>query len=943
MKFAFIFFFLLIFKSIAIASSVSGYIYDKNTREQLIGAYVILQPGSTNTVSLLSGRYSLNNLKSGNYKIKISYIGYETIESTISVSENAEIKQNFYLVPSSTDLSTIEVTAKGAKESDSYASRAEQRAENLVNIVSANSIAISPDMTVANVMARVSGVSIERGNAGDGQYAIIRGMDKRYNTTLINGVKIPSPDNKNRYVPLDIFPSDLIERIEVSKSLNPDMEGDASGGVINLVMKTAPDKFRLEGNIGTGYSGLFSQRPFDGFSTSAVNKKSPAEITGNGVEASLASFPYQNLLTFTKKAPINSNYSLTLGNRFLNNKLGIIFSGTFQNTFAGNNASRLVENATLGPARGADATMTQVFPDYLVRKYSLATSRLGLMSTVDYRFNPNHTMSLFGTYLQLNENRVRLTNDLLLGNYSYNGYIGGFQQSFETQTRQSLQNIYSLILQGNHKLLESLKLDWTLAFSEASQQLPDMAAFNITQQISPNSSGTATSLSYGPQAVTNESRQWSHNTDKDISGYLNFHYNTEISNHKMLLSFGGMFRQKSRDNFDNKYSLTAVPDNGLTYQKYLSIPEAKFSFIPHTDALGTAFSNAGVYTFNENVQGVYGQAKFLINGHLESIVGLRVENTSQSYDSSLPETIAGKRASISYLDFLPGLNFKYSLEKEQALRLSYFKSLLRPAYSDLVPYLDKTGFSQDDFGTIGNPNLQHTTIDNFDFRYEVFPKGMDQYMIGAFYKSIRNPIEYALVQGGYAADLQLTPNNFGTAHNYGLEAVFRKFFGNFGLSGNYTYTYSLINSTKKFNYIDLADNSFHNIEVNQARPLQGQAAHIGNISLLYKNSKKMLDAQLALVYTGERINTLSLYKNLDNWERPTINLDFSAQKEFKKHYIIYVKINNLLNTPYQLIVKQPNKAYSGINKLPMQNSPSYATIEKDLYYSRYTLGFRFKF
>ncbi len=105
----------------------------------------------------------------------------------------------------------------------------------------------------------------------------------------------------------------------------------------------------------------------------------------------------------------------------------------------------------------------------------------------------------------------------------------------------------------------------------------------------------------------------------------------------------------------------------------------------------------------------------------------------------------------------------------------------------------------------------------------------------------------------------------------------------------------------------------------------------------------MLDAQLALVYTGERINTLSLYKNLDNWERPTINLDFSAQKEFKKHYIIYVKINNLLNTPYQLIVKQPNKAYSGINKLPMQNSPSYATIEKDLYYSRYTLGFRFKF
>ncbi len=931
------------FSLISTASTISGYIFDKNTKEQLVGAYVVLEPGFAKTASLLSGKFSLNNIKSGNYKIRISYIGYESIESTIAVTENADVKLNFYLASNTTDLSTIEVTAKGTKESEGYAVRAEQKANNLVNIVSANSIAISPDMTVANVMARVSGVSIERGNGGDGQYAIIRGMDKRYNTTLINGIKIPSPDNKNRYVPLDIFPSDLMERIEVSKSLNPEMEGDASGGVINLVMKTAPDKFRLEGNIGGGYSGLFSQRTFDSFSTSSVNMKSPAEILGNGVEAAISDFPYQNLLTTTKKNPINSNYSLTLGDRFLDNKLGIIFSGTFQNTYAGNNTSRLVENATLGPARGADATMTQVFPSFLTRYYSSLTSRLGLMSTIDYRFNQNHNLSLFGTYLQLNENRVRLTNELLLGNYSYNGYIGGFQQSFETQTRQSLQSIYSLILQGNDKLLQSLTADWTLAFSEARQQLPDMAAFNTTQQISPNASGTATSITYGPLQVTSESRQWSHNTDKDLSGYLNLHYNTDIINHNALFSFGGMFRHKGRDNYNNKYSLSAVPDNGLTYQKYISIPESKYNFLPHTDALGTSFSNAGVYTFNENVQGVYGQLKYFFNDRLDGIFGLRVENTSQAYDSSLPETIAGKSATINYMDFLPSVNIKYSLLKNQALRFSYFKSLLRPAYSDLVPYLDKTGFAQDDFGTIGNPNLQHTTIDNFDFRYEVFPKGMDQYMIGAFYKSIKNPIEYALVQGGYAADLQLTPNNFGTAHNYGVEVVFRKFFGNFGISGNYTYTYSLINSTKKFNYIDLTDNSFHNIEVNQARPLQGQAAHIGNISLLYKNSKKMLDAQLALVYTGERINTLSMYKDLDNWERPTINLDFSAQKEFKQHYIIYVKINNLLNTPYQLIVKQPNKAYSGNNKLQMQDSPDYATIERDLYYSRFTLGFRFKF
>jgi len=929
--------------SSSFASTISGYIFDKKVNEQLVGASVSLEPGGFKASSMLNGKYQVNNVNPGSYKIKVSFIGYRPIDTTIEVKAGTDVKLNFYMVSANSSLNEVVITAKGDKESDQYSKRAEQRANNVVNIVSANSIAISPDITVANVMARVSGVSVERGNTGDGQYAIIRGMDPRYNTTLINGIKIPSPDNKQRYVPLDIFPSDLIERIEVSKSLTPDMEGDASGGVINLVMKTAPDQLRVEGNLGAGYSQLFSNRSFLGFNTSTVNSKSPAEILGIGVPASITDFPYQNLITSSKKTPVNSNFSLTIGDRFLDKKLGVIFSGSYQNTYAGNNTSRLVENATLGPAQGPNAEMTQVFPDYLSRQYSSLTSRLGLVSNIDYKFNKDNSISLFGTYVQLNENRVRITDDLLLGNYSYHGYTGGFQESYETQTRQQLQSIYSAILHGDNKLAESFTANWSVVYSEAKQALPDMAAFETTQQISPNTSGTATSLTYGPLSVRPESRQWSHNTDKDISGYLNFHYDTKINDHKTLFAFGGMIRRKSRDNFDNTYHLNAPPDQDSTYQKYISIPASKFAFIPASDALGNAASNAGVYTFTENVQAGYGQAKYFISDRFDVLFGLRVENTSQVYDSSLPVTIAGKTASISYLDFLPSLNAKYSLSKNQALRFSYFRSILRPAYSDLIPYLDNTGFGQDNFPTQGNPNLQHSVIDNFDFRYEVFPSGLDQFMVGAFYKNIANPIEYALVQTSFAADLTLTPYNFGTAHNYGVELVLRKFFGDVGIAGNYTYTHSLINSTKEFDYNDPTDNTFHKTFVNQPRPLQGQASHVGNLSLLYKNTKNGLDAQLAFVYTGERINTLSLYKDLDNWERPTLNLDFSAQKEFSQHYIIYIKVNNLLNTPYQLIVKQQNKAYSGINKLPIQDSPNYATIENDKFYSRYLLGFRFKF
>jgi len=126
---------------------------------------------------------------------------------------------------------------------------------------------------VANSLQRISGISIERSSSGEGRYAIIRGMDQRYNSTLVNGIKIPSPDDKFRYVPMDLFPSDLLERLEVIKSLTPSMEADAVGGTMNLVMKNAPDKFKLNIYAAGGFNTLFNQRDFKTFDHSVINKK----------------------------------------------------------------------------------------------------------------------------------------------------------------------------------------------------------------------------------------------------------------------------------------------------------------------------------------------------------------------------------------------------------------------------------------------------------------------------------------------------------------------------------------------------------------------------------------------------------------------------------------------------------------------------------------------
>lgn len=940
----------------AFSQSIKGRVTDAKTGEPLTGALVYIKKDNTqiNTAVKLDGSYLFKNVSSGIYTLRVKFIGYKTTKDySVDVKQGNTSILNIAMADNSTELTEVAITEHTSRESDRHARSDVKNANNTMNVVSANSIAISPDVLISNVLSRVSGISVDRGNTGDAQHVIIRGMDKKYNTTLINGVKIPSPDNKNRFVPLDIFPADLVERIEVSKTLTPDMEGDASGGVVNLIMKTAPDRLRIEGNFGTGYSQLFFDRPFASFNSSTVNSKAPGEFLPPLAYASINSFPYQNLVTTTGNPPPNVNANITLGNRFFNKKLGVIFSGTFQNSYVGNNTFYMPQSGDAGPAPDANSQMVATgFQDAYTRKYSSKLDRTGLISSIDYKFNQNNSINLFGTFIQLNEHRVRQTQDANFGGYAYNGYRAPFTVDYLTETRTDLQDIYSAILKGDHKLSNAFKVDWTLSTSEARHQLPDVAEFDTKQGVrgigTPQvvhrpGGGPADYVSVYPALaysdttlVKNESRLWRRNTDNDISGYLNLHYDTKIWGRKALLGFGGMFRHKTRNNFNDSYRLDIVPNiNNNNDERYISIPQSKFQFNPLDDARGSSFSDAGVYTFYENVQGAYGQLKYWFSNKLDVIFGLRAESTLQHFEDSGNPALGGNYGTISYTDYLPSINLKYALTDIQALRLSYYQSVLRPAYADVIPFVDLT---QEGISTTGNPNLQHTVIDNYDLRYEAFPGVVDEFMLSAFYKYLSNPIEFQYTKTA-GTNYVVEPANSPDAHNFGFEAVVKKFFGNIGISANYTYTNSKISSTKVYWVTGFAIGS-----ATQVRPLQGQSANVGNFSLLYKNAKNGLDAQLALAYTGERINAVSQYKDLDIWEKATLNLDFSAQKEFKRRYIFYVKVNNLLNTPYELFVKQANSAnYDGVFKLPQQNSPNYTTVEYDKFYTRYSLGFRFKF
>ena len=908
------------------AATIKGKITDTRTGESLVGASVRLDGTRFGATAGLDGSYQIKDVPAGSYKLMVRFIGYKSHDQAITVTQAVLTHDITLTEGNGSDLTEVVVTGRSDRETEGSTRRTEQKADNVLNIIGAKAISLLPDITVANVLQRVSGVSVVRNGTGDGQFAIIRGMDRRYNYTLVNGIKIPSPDNKNRYVPMDIFPADLLERLEVVKALTPNMEGDAIGGSMNMIMRSAPDYLVLTATASGGYSQIFGNQPFMGFSTKDINYRSPSEILGSNTAYAQPSQFSRTSLNYNKVAlPVNGLFSLSIGNRIFNRRLGFLVGGSYQHTYRGGTTTFFTLNGQPSPD---PLPNTPIFTSIDNRVNSNEQARTGLNMKLDYAFSRNggpsrSKLSLYGLFMQLDDKQHRT----VLGNQLTT--FGDVSTSERSVFRR--QNIYNATLQGDHYLTDKLKVNWSAVYSLAKSQTPSWGTFGVTYRVEPDINGNPIR---GAQYINSVGYIWTRNSDRDLTGYVNLSYaiapNAEVS-------VGGMYRDKNRVNYYNDYSLSSVLP-GAVKQIYTTINQATLSFFPIATALSDS-ANGNNYTAKEQIAAGYIQGKVTLADRWQLVGGVRVESTNQSYLSQLPVTSAGKSGTIDYIDILPSAHLKYQLSGRENLRFSYFKGISRPGYFDLVP----ANFPGDYFTESGNPYVKHTVADNIDLRYELFPGGNQQLLIGGFYKNIQNPIEYGFnVVSNVNTVYQ--PLNFGTATNFGAELVFAKFWNNWGITGNYTFTRSSITTTKRIYGRDAQGNTVVT-EGRQTRPLQGQSDHIANLSLVYKNPRLGFDAQVAWVYTGKRINIVSPYLGLDYWQRGTSQVDFSAEKRFGRkgttnaqRFSVFTKLQNLLNNPIISEVLKPNTLAS----LPEQTRTDRILVQKDLFGQSYLIGFRYR-
>ena len=916
--------FLFTITSSVFAQGVKGRVVDANSGEPLVGATVNINKQST--FVKLDGTYQIKNVGIGKFTVTVSYTGYTSESKEVQLANANDNKiVDINLRSTSVILSSVTVSSS-TKDNDNSIRRLEKVADPIINVLSAKNIQLLPDITVANALQRVSGVTIEKSSSGEARYPIIRGMEKRYINTLVNGIKIPSPDNKNRFIPLDLFPSELLERLEVGKSLTPSMEGDAIGGTINLVMKDAPDHLILQANAASGFNTSFPDQQYSKFDNSTMNLSSPAQridpsatnallygVSPATNGANLNDLPVAHLNYTNISNPVNSTLGLTVGNRFgKENQFGFIVSGSYQNIFRGTTSNFFLPSSQPG------LNNIPLFSDLQLRKYSVQSQRKGVNAKLDYRIDKNNKISLINTYVRLDDYQTRFIWDTV----ALNSVVDNSQRS-----QWVFQSINNTTLQGEHKLSSTEKLDWSLVYSMAKSNTPDQSSFTHEYAI------VATSLT--ADKLQSMSRIWTSNTDKDASAYLNYTKNTSIFNRDFELKVGGLYRDKNRDNYYIAYSLKP-----LLGSVYTNINNAQFQF---NTGDATPSLNGNNYTFEEKIAAGYVQGKWNLSSRFELLGGVRAENTNQHYETLLTQDVEAKSGTIKYTDLLPSAQMKFALTPNQNLRFAYYRAIARPGFSELIP----DGADGEFFKEVGDPvNLKHTVADNLDLRYEMYSKCSDQLLIGGFYKDIQNPIEISAVKPLNINNLYLQPVNIGKATNYGLELVATKFFGSFGISANYTYTKSSItNDSLIFSYRNTAGQIVSK-RVSETRPLQGQSDNIGNLSLIYKNPKIGLDVQVAGVYTGERISFISPYAGLNYWQSPTTQLDLSFEKKFGKHFSFYGKINNLTDAPLELSLHQSYTAYmagSGSRALALQTDPANKIIiQKDFYKTTYLFGIRYK-
>lgn len=901
------------------AGDISGVISDANTRGLLPGATIELIENGARTSADSDGSFLIRNVAPGNYTLRVNYLGYEATTQVVDVPEKGSIRADIKLGSDVVQLEAL--TVEGLREGRSKALQQKRASGNIMDLISADSVGNLPDRNVADALSRLPGLNIDV-SSGEGRFVTIRGIDPNLNNVTLNGATMAAPGvdgRSGRAMPLDVIGSSQVSQIEVTKTLTPDMDGNALGGSINIRSASAFDRdgrfifasveggdnrasdegalfgaditygnvFGANKNIGLAVSASYSHRPYR---SDAV--QGDWDVTNAG-QWWLTQFEMHPLHGERDRLGLNLNlefrpdddtevYLRAIYNTFDEER-------TYQQLIMETRRDPVFENptvATYNRMRFERRAYEDIREQTLTNVTAGGKKRfnaLTLEGDVTYSFaEENHPSFNSVQYRSGNINQP--ANDLFKFNFS------NFYPTF-TANRLSATTAADFPLRRYIEDTSEVKEDTVTPRFDARWDFTDLF-------------GGRKGFFKGGVKYTNRQRAVDDNSNRPTAG-LN------------LAAIGGFSTGETL--FDGRYATDGNIDTAQNFA-YLNANRSAFTVDTTESKINSVEDD---YDVNEDILALYLMGSLDLTPKSTLIIGARFESTEASVVGYEARTANGaflgifrNKGQFSYDNVLPNAQIRIALSDHLVFRAAVTGSMGRPAYEDAAPIstfeydpivgpLDPA-FPFSGSLEIGNPKLSPYEATNFDVSLEYYLQSGGLLSVALFQKNIDNPIyrlnytQRNLSYNGVALErLDVTSlQNAESGHVTGMELTaqvpFSTFLGEgvlsgFGVDANASFMSS---SAEVFDRPD-------------ELPFFRQPDTIYNTGLYYQGYGWTFRA--AYNYQAESVRELGDSAATDFWSGDRYSVDLQASYQINERFTVYANWKNVTDQPTEIYFGNKNR------------------------------------
>ncbi len=918
--------------------TISGIVLDEKS-QPITGATINVQGTAIGVISDSEGKYALRGVPAGETIIEARFLSYQTSRvQHVKVNAGRTTLLNLVLKESSKELGEVVVTGSYSNASAIGLYAAQKMKASMSDGISSDLIKKTGDNNIAQVLKRVSGVTIQ-----DNKFVTVRGMSERYNNVQLNGASLPSTEPNRRNFSFDIIPSNLVDNITVSKTFTPDMQGEFTGGMVEITTLAIPKKKFLTLSVGSGFNtnstgkdfwsntrfksdyflGNSSERnwynrdwindEYSSYFDQSTSKLKPEYV--DKAHAMNAKIPNHWGLNKYTAVPMQ-NYAFSMGKPFNlgnGNSLGITLATTYRHEENVETTEEALYNS--GPTETKNA-----------HNYKFMTS-VGAVANIGWE-RPGHKITLRNLF----NNRFTHEN---IERVLFNRYDGSvWLDQYSSPMRNTL---WQTRLEGEHKLLDKLTFTWFADYNKLNRLQPEdrlirgvlgsasyMEPFPSSYLDSKNRKANWTGL-FNTNALGNAHIMHSslNENKKSIGGNLEVPFVVKGNMQKLKAGYWGTFRKAgyTQQFLSPQWGGDAVnnKDVELLSLHSLMAPENFANGILTYEFAGGKGPEGDYYNGRQNIHAAYLMGDFTFFNKLHLTGGIRMESAHIEVDTRFgfqnsPTTTRYADSTVvrKKNDWLPSVTAVYNVTDKVNIRAAYSKTLARPDFRELTRY---NYYNVNDRMEVASSHALTTTYTkNYDLRLEWYPQAGEVVSLSAFYKYFDNPVEMLSYNPAQSGNYVLTPSNLKSSTMKGLELNLRKSFG-FMAPGTFlkdlylTANATLLKGNIKYNSETLSQVSDKVSGTDRNRPLMGMAPYAVNAGLDYQNSK--LGMAVNYGTTGRKITFAGPNVFEDEYEAPRHVLDFQISYRLLKGRLeMKANASDLLN---QAIIVYDNKATFGEN------------------------------